>query len=60
MIEPLEIDLPPETGRILQSIALAGVLGATVSEVAAYLIVRGLDDLMRAGVLKLESVEAKP
>jgi hypothetical protein len=41
--------------RVLQIMAEAGVVGASEEEVAIYLITRGIDDLMRDGVLKLGS-----
>lgn len=59
MSEPLAVELPPETRRILQHMADVGLLGATPGEVAAYLILREIDDLMRAKVLSLSSVEAE-
>jgi hypothetical protein len=45
--------LTVEQRRILQIMAGAGVTGGTEEEVAVYLITRGIDDLMRSGVLKL-------
>jgi hypothetical protein len=55
VIEPFAIELPVETRRVLGSMAQVGVLGGTPEEVAAYLVLRGLDDIFRTGTLKLES-----
>jgi hypothetical protein len=49
--------LTTQQRRILQIMADCGVSGASEEEVAVYLIVRGIDDLMRSGVLKLGSDE---
>jgi len=54
-----EVDLPGETRRCLNALAQAGLLGSTAENVAAYLIIRGIDDLTRSGVLRLESSEVK-
>lgn len=59
-IEPFEVELPSETRRMLDVIAEAGLLGGTADEVASYLICRGLDDMMRAGVLSLSTSLEKP
>jgi hypothetical protein len=53
-MEALAIDLPSEVRHMLQAIALAGVLGGTPEEVAAYLVTRGLDDMLRSGCVRLE------
>ena len=58
MIEPLEVELPAEVRRLLQCMADVGILGSSPGDVAAYLILRGIDDMTRAGVLSLENVPA--
>jgi hypothetical protein len=41
--------------RCLEVLAKMGRFGSTKTEVAAYLIMRELDDLTRAGVLRLDA-----
>jgi hypothetical protein len=43
--------LPADAIRCLEALAQMGRYGGTKTEVAAYLITRGLDDLTRTGVL---------
>jgi hypothetical protein len=50
----LVIDLPPECRRLLSTLAEFSPLGRTESDVAAYLITRQLDDMLRDGVIRLE------
>jgi len=56
----LELDLPSETRRCLRAMAEVGLLGSTSEDVAAYLILRGIDDMMRAGVLSFQDSKAGP
>lgn len=58
MSEPLALDLPGEVRRLLTFMGDVGILGSSPEEVAAYLVTRGIDDMFRAGTLKLESVPA--
>jgi hypothetical protein len=53
VLDPMHIDVPHEQRLILQAIALVGILGGTPEEVAAYLLTRGIDDLLRSGCVKL-------
>ena len=53
MFDPLEIDLPPATRRILQFIADVGMIGETPAEVARHLIFCGLQEMVRHGELQL-------
>lgn len=50
--------LPPHMRACLRILRRQGY-GSTVTEVAKYLIVRGIDDLKRANVLKPEEIEAE-
>lgn len=59
MPEPLQIELPAETRRLLQIMAMrGGVLGDSEAEIAAYLVLRGVDDLFRCGVMKVVDSDA--
>jgi hypothetical protein len=48
----LEIGLAPEVHDCLQRLCKIGGYGTTPTEVARYVLQRGIDDLRRAGVLK--------
>jgi hypothetical protein len=47
------IHLDSAMDRALEHLAAEGLLGCDADEVATYLLLRALDDLWRAGVLKL-------
>lgn len=46
--------LPRDTMHLLELIAEAGILGGTAEEVAAYLVTRELDDMLRSGCVKFD------
>jgi hypothetical protein len=48
----VEPRLHPKAFAQLEKLAEIGTYGSTATDVARYLITRGLDDLIRAGVLK--------
>jgi len=48
----VEPRLPPKAFAQLQRLAAIGTYGSNATEVAKYLILREIDDLTRAGVLK--------
>lgn len=48
----VEPRLPPKVHLQLQQLVEIGTYGNNATEVAKYLILREIDDLMRAGVLK--------
>jgi hypothetical protein len=48
----VEPRLPPRAFSQLQRLAEIGIYGSNPTEVAKYLILREIDDLTRAGVLK--------
>jgi hypothetical protein len=50
----VEPRLPPELFSRLERLVEIGTYGSNPTEVARYLIVRGIDDLIRAGVLKAD------
>jgi hypothetical protein len=50
------ITIPKPVHARLERLARLGLHGSTPTEVAKYLVVRGLDDLMRSGVLPSEEV----
>jgi hypothetical protein len=50
----VEPRLPAEAFNQLESLVEIGTYGSNPTEVARYLIIRGLDDLLRSGVLKRE------
>lgn len=45
------ITIPKPVHERLERLALLGLHGSTPTEAAKYLVIRGLDDLMRSGVL---------
>jgi hypothetical protein len=47
----IAVDLSPGQVRALEHLANEGLLGETIEEVVHYLIMRGIDDLWRAGVI---------
>jgi hypothetical protein len=54
-VEPtkkVEPRLPPKAFEQLQRLAKMGTFGSNATEVAKYLILREIDDLIRTGVLK--------
>ena len=55
---PLQIELPHGARRLLEVIAEHGPFGDTVEEVAAFLIIREIDDLMRCEAIRIAFVEA--
>jgi hypothetical protein len=58
MIEPLPVDLPARTLELLQFIADVGVIGDSPADVVRHLVFRGLQDMVRDGVLQLTQVPA--
>jgi hypothetical protein len=50
----VEPRLHPKAFAQLKQLAQIGTYGSNATEVAKYLIQRGLDDLIRAGVLKAQ------
>jgi hypothetical protein len=51
--EKVNPTLPAAVVRCLEKLADTGLYGTTKTEVAAYLIVRAVDDLVRSGTLQL-------
>ena len=49
--DPVHPTLPKPAIRCLELLLESGRYGTTVSEVARYLLIRGIDDLTRANVL---------
>jgi hypothetical protein len=58
--EKVNPTLPANVVRCLDALAETGLYGSTKTEVAAYLIVRGVDDLVRAGTLRLPLARGPP
>ena len=50
----VEPRLPPKVFAQLQKLTQMGAYGSNPTEVAKYLILRQIDDLIRAGVLKID------
>ena len=46
--EPYRLRIPPMSETALRVLAEEGILGTTVEEVATYLLIRSLDDLLRS------------
>lgn len=59
MMMPLKavIDVPHGAYKALEMLTEQGVLGSSIEEVASYLVMRGLDDMQRAGTLAIVTVE---
>jgi hypothetical protein len=53
------LDIASAESDALEQLAALGIYGASADDVATYLIIRGLDDLARAGILPL-NFERKP
>lgn len=52
MSDELSVKLPDTVVRVLTVLARAGYVGTSPAGIASYLVMRGIDDLIRAGVLK--------
>ena len=51
----MTIDVPAALHEAVEDLVRLGLFGATVPEVVVYLVRRGIDDLVRSGVLTLPS-----
>ncbi len=47
----------PQVGEYLDDIVMAGLYGATRAEVAKTLVIRGIEDLIDKGIIKVRSSE---
>ena len=56
--EKVNPTLPARVVRCLEALADLGLYGSTKTEVAAYLIIRGVDDIARGGAIRLPLREA--
>lgn len=52
----IAITIPKPVHARLERLARLGLHGSTPAEAAKYLVLRGLDDLMRSGVLPPEEI----
>ncbi len=53
---PVVVKVPIAVSDYINQLARIGVYGRTADEIIAYLVQRGLDDLLRAGVLSKGSI----
>jgi hypothetical protein len=56
----VEPTLPLTVVRCLETLVAMGLFGSSKAEVARYLIMRGVDDLVRAGTLRLPLPDTPP